>query len=78
VKGDHLPSGIAQAAPRRPKHLAFNGIEHCSFYYACKSAGIGFTRNLAHEVAEHGIYVLGVCRGMLHETLKEILRHRDD
>jgi NAD(P)-dependent dehydrogenase (short-subunit alcohol dehydrogenase family) len=34
---------------------------------------IGFTRNLAHEVAPHGIYVLGVCPGiMLHETLKAI------
>jgi len=32
-------------------------------YNACKSAVIGFTRNLAHEVARYGIYVLGVAPG---------------
>ena len=55
------------------------GMKNLAVYNAAKSGVIGFTRNLAHEVAEHGIYVLGVCPGiMLHETLKEILRHPDE
>ncbi len=50
-------------------------MKNLAVYNAAKSAVIGFTRNLAHEVAPHGIYVLGVCPGiMLHETLKAILR----
>ncbi len=43
-------------------------------YNACKSGVIGFTRNLAHEVAPYGIYVLGVAPGiMCHEGLQAIL-----
>ena len=54
------------------------GMKNLVVYNACKSAVIGFTRNLAHEVAEHGITVLGVCPGiMLHDTLKAILRDPD-
>ncbi len=54
------------------------GMKNLAVYNACKSGVIGFTRNLAHEVAPYGIYVLGVCPGiMLHETLKAILRDPD-
>jgi len=55
------------------------GMKNLVVYNACKSGVIGFTRNLAHEAAAHGIYVLGVCPGiMLHETLKAILRTPDE
>ena len=54
------------------------GMKNLVVYNAAKSGVIGFTRNLAHEVAQYGIYVLGVCPGiMLHETLKAILRDPD-
>ena len=34
-------------------------------YNACKSGVIGFTRNLAHEVAPRGVNVLGVAPGIM-------------
>ncbi len=42
--------------------IAHRGI---SVYNACKSAVNGFTRNLAHEVAHYGIYVMGVAPGIM-------------
>ena len=53
-------------------------IQHrnLTVYNACKSGVIGFTRNLAHEVADQGIQVLGVAPGiMLHKGLQEIFRN---
>lgn len=48
-------------------------------YNACKSGVIGFTRNLAYEVAEHGIYVLGVAPGiMLHKGLQWSLNNLNE
>lgn len=42
-------------------------------YNSCKSGVIGFTRNLAHEVAHYGIYVLGVAPGiMFNERQREM------
>lgn len=52
-------------------------IQHrnLTVYNACKSGVIGFTRNLAHEVAGQGIYVLGVAPGiMLHPGLQQLFR----
>jgi len=41
-------------------------------YNACKAGVIGFTRNLAHEVALRGVNVLGVAPGiMLNPQLKQ-------
>ena len=34
-------------------------------YNACKSGVVGFTRNLAHEVAPRGVNVLGVATGIM-------------
>ncbi len=49
--------------------IAHRGI---TVYNACKSAVNGFTRNLAHEVAHHGIYVMGVAPGiMINERQKQ-------
>ncbi|EFC79557.1 SDR family NAD(P)-dependent oxidoreductase [Parafrankia sp. EUN1f] len=41
-------------------------------YCACKAGVIGFTRNLAHEVAPRGVNVLGVAPGiMINPTLRQ-------
>ena len=42
-------------------------------YNTCKSGVIGFTRNLAHEVAHYGIYVLGVAPGIMMNDLLQSL-----
>jgi NAD(P)-dependent dehydrogenase (short-subunit alcohol dehydrogenase family) len=43
-------------------------------YNACKSGVIGFTRNLAHEVALRGVNVLGVAPGiMIKEDIKRYM-----
>lgn len=48
-------------------------------YNAAKSGVIGFTRNLAHEVAHHGIYVLGVGPGiMFNERQKAMFLNAND
>jgi NAD(P)-dependent dehydrogenase (short-subunit alcohol dehydrogenase family) len=49
-------------------------------YNACKAGVIGFTRNLAHEVALRGVNVLGVAPGiMLNPDLKRyVLDPQDD
>jgi NAD(P)-dependent dehydrogenase (short-subunit alcohol dehydrogenase family) len=49
-------------------------------YNACKAGVIGFTRNLAHEVALRGVNVLGVAPGiMLNPQLKQyVLDPQDD
>lgn len=48
-------------------------------YNACKSGVIGFTRNLAHEVSRHGIYVLGVAPGiMFNERQKQMFLNATD
>ena len=48
-------------------------------YGASKAGVIGFTRNLAHEVIDRGVYVLGVAPGiMINPDLEEhILRPKD-
>ncbi|WP_252256958.1 SDR family oxidoreductase, partial [Mycobacterium avium] len=48
--------------------------------HACKAGVIGFTRNLAHEVALRGVNVLGVAPGiMLNPQLKQyVLDPQDD
>lgn len=70
-----LPQGsgkiinISSAAARTAQH----GLV---VYGASKAGVIGFTRNLAHEVASRGVYVLGVAPGiMINPELEEsILR----
>lgn len=49
-------------------------------YNSCKAGVIGFTRNLAHEVALRGVNVLGVAPGiMLNPQLKQyVLDPQDD
>lgn len=49
-------------------------------YGACKAGVIGFTRNLAHEVAPRGVNVLGVAPGiMINPDLEgHILHPRDE
>ncbi len=49
-------------------------------YNSCKSGVIGFTRNLAHEVAPRGVNALGVAPGiMIKEDIKRyMLDPRDD
>jgi 3-oxoacyl-[acyl-carrier protein] reductase len=43
-------------------------------YGACKAGVIGFTRNLAHEVASRGVNVLGVAPGiMIKPDLREMI-----
>ena len=45
-------------------------------YNACKAGVIGFTRNLAHEVAARGVNVLGVAPGiMIKPEMMEYLLH---
>lgn len=74
-----LPQGkgkiinIASAAGRTPQ----KGLV---VYGAAKAGVIGFTRNLAHEVAGNGIYVLGVAPGiMIKPDLEEsILNPKDE
>jgi NAD(P)-dependent dehydrogenase (short-subunit alcohol dehydrogenase family) len=41
------------------------GLPNLAVYNACKSAVIGLTRNLAIELAEDGISVVGVCPGIM-------------
>ncbi len=45
-------------------------------YGACKAGVIGFTRNLAHEVIDRGVYVMCVAPGiMINEGLEKIIRN---
>jgi 3-oxoacyl-[acyl-carrier protein] reductase len=45
-------------------------------YNACKAGVIGFTRNLAHEMAPRGVNVLGVAPGiMIKPEMMEYLLH---
>jgi 3-oxoacyl-[acyl-carrier protein] reductase len=56
--------------------IAHRGI---AVYNSCKSGVIGFTRNLAHEVAHHGIYVLGVAPGiMFNERQRQFFLNATD
>ncbi|HXY91134.1 MAG TPA: SDR family oxidoreductase [Acidimicrobiia bacterium] len=55
------------------------GMRNLAVYNACKSAIIGFTRNLAHELPDHGITIVAVCPGiMLGENLVKFFRSADD
>jgi 3-oxoacyl-[acyl-carrier protein] reductase len=49
-------------------------------YNACKAGVIGFTRNLAHEVASRGVNVLGVAPGIMikPEMRQYLLDPQDD
>lgn len=48
-------------------------------YNAAKSGVIGFTRNLAYEMGEYGIHVLGVAPGiMMNDRLQKMLENIDE
>lgn len=49
---------ISSAAGRVPQRFLVA-------YGSCKAGGIGFTRNLAHEVVSQGVNVLGVAPGIM-------------
>jgi len=55
------------------------GMPNLVAYASAKSGVIGFTRNLAHEVAAHGVSVVAVCPGMMLSPFGfERLRDLDD
>jgi NAD(P)-dependent dehydrogenase (short-subunit alcohol dehydrogenase family) len=51
------------------------GQLHSTIYSSCKTAVIGFTRNLAHDIGPHGLSTVAVCPGiMLNEVAADYLR----
>lgn len=71
-KGSGKIINIASAAARTAQ-------KYLVVYGACKAGVIGFTRNLAHEVASRGVNVLGVAPGiMINPELEGYILHPKD